>query len=102
MDQQIVYLTGDGEYEIRHIDEEHEETELTQEENDERELQQLEVHVEQPVESTEAKEQEDDLRLECEGENYLNYCYISVSGMIGCLYFRKRLLRFESSSHAMR
>lgn len=69
MEQQIVYLTGDGEYEIRHINDENEETELTQEENEERELQQIEVHVEQGAEPTEAKDQDedDDLRLECEG-----------------------------------
>lgn len=81
MDQQIVYVTGDGEYEIRHLNDENEETELTQEEGEERELQQIEVHVEQGAEQTEAKDQdeEDDLRLECEGNDgeTNSICFVS-------------------------
>jgi len=71
MDQQIVYVTGDGEYEIRQLNEEEaEETELVQEDGEERELRQIEVHVEHPTQATEAKEpEEEELRLECEEEH---------------------------------
>ncbi|XP_003747551.1 uncharacterized protein LOC100904004 [Galendromus occidentalis] len=72
MDQQIVYVTGDGEFEISHLNEENEESKLAQDESEEREMQQIEVHVEQPEEAPETKEEqeeEDDLRLECEEES---------------------------------